>query len=566
MAEKTKKSAGAAAVKVDLRAMPKNYEAEQAVLGSMLIDKDAADMILSRLTDGDFFSEQNAVIFRAAKTLLKQNDPIDTVTVADKLEKDRLLEDAGGIAYISGLAAAIPSAANAEYYAEIVQRDGLLRELIRAGNQITKKAYEATDAKAALSKAESIVFNLADDRDTSEFMDISQASSAAIEEIEKIQSGNDARKIVKTGFERFDKITGGFKSGDFVLVAARPSVGKTALALNIAANAALDGNKTVAIFSLEMPTIQLVKRMLSYVSSVSMGRMNESFRLSRPEMRALYDAHERLNTSRIFIDDSSMVMPSDILSKCRRLKRSGAGLDLVVIDYLQLMKVGDGRSPESRQQEVSEMSRMMKIYAKELDVPMLVLSQMSRGVEQRTEHEPKLSDLRDSGAIEQDADMVIFLHKPALYNKNLNPNEVELRVAKNRNGPLGEVYLDWDGERTAFTEKDKSDNTEQRKEISEDKQVRESVFASPASIAVEAVKAERNQIFDGDMSENSANALARENDKMGMEKTANANNVDIENLSANGEPLDGESMPPSSVMNEPGDQKIDSLASEDLPF
>ncbi|MDR2635170.1 MAG: replicative DNA helicase, partial [Clostridiales bacterium] len=392
----------------ELRAMPKRLEAEQAVLGAMLIDNEAADTVLTELTENDFYDTRNAVVFTYAKRLHERNKPVDTVTVVDGLDADGKLDDAGGLTYISALANSIPSSANNDYYIDIVRRYGVLRDIIRAGNSIVRFIYDETpEAADAVAMAEKTIFNISEGRDHTEFVSIADAGAAAIEEIEKIQKNRDDRNITRSGFEKLDTLTGGFKPGDFVLLAARPSVGKTAFALNFAVNAAINQHKSVAIFSLEMPTVQLVKRMLSYISKVSLGKMGRPQALSTPEFGTLLDAHKKLSATNIFINDSGMITPSEILSKCRRLKRSRSGLDLVIIDYLQLMKMRDKQFGDySRQQEVSDMSRMMKIYAKELGVPFFVLSQMSRGVEQRNEHEPRLSDLRESGAIEQDADMV----------------------------------------------------------------------------------------------------------------------------------------------------------------
>ncbi|MDE6060823.1 MAG: DnaB-like helicase C-terminal domain-containing protein, partial [Clostridia bacterium] len=286
----------------------------------------------------------------------------------------------------------------------------------------------------------------------------------AINDIEAVQKGKGFGKVVRTGFERFDRKSRGLKPGELVLIAARPSVGKTAFALNIAANVAMnkDDPKTVAIFSLEMPAELLAKRMLSYVSGVSLSKMDVAGGLSRGDSyQTLVNAYKVLSSKNIFIDDYSMNGPADVLSKCRRLKRE-KGLDLVIIDYLQLMtNVGaNGRAMESRQVEVSDMSRKMKIYAKELDCPIILLSQMSRGIEQRNDHTPLLSDLRESGSIEQDADIVMFLYNPSRYNAALPDNQVILDVKKNRNGPIGGIMLEWTGETTTFREIGEVDSTQ----------------------------------------------------------------------------------------------------------
>lgn len=439
------------------RSMPKNNDAEKAVLGAVLIDRDAADSIVPQLQPEDFYSAQNSLIFEAMQRLLNSSDAIDILTVSDTLEVMGKIEDVGGIAYLTELSNVLPSAANADFYLEMVKRDSMLRRIIAAGNQITKIGYAGSEADSALSLAEQEVFALSKTLDKNKFVDIASASAMAIDEIEKIQSGTDTRTVVHTGFSQLDSLTNGFKGGEFILIAARPSVGKTAFALNIAVNAALTYHKSVAIFSLEMSNVQLVKRMLSYISKVSLKRMNFENGLSRTELRTIYRAHESLIESHVMLNDGGMISPNAILSQCRRLKRSAAGLDLVIIDYLGLMK--DDKEAESRQQDVQNMSRKMKLYAKELNVPFLVLSQMSRDIDKRpaagadtTPRVPKLSDLRDSGAIEQDADMVMFLHKPSRYDNNARPDLVQLRVEKNRNGELRVIDLLWNGETTSFSE------------------------------------------------------------------------------------------------------------------
>ncbi|MDR3217310.1 MAG: replicative DNA helicase [Clostridiaceae bacterium] len=605
-AKKTRSDAGANG---ELRAMPKRLEAEQAVLGAMLIDGDAADSVLTELREGDFYDIRNALIFATAKRLQERNKPVDTVTVIDSLDIDGKLEDAGGVAYIGGLANSIPSAANNDYYSDIVRRYGVLREIIRAGNQIVRYIYEETPEETdAIAMAEKAVFNISESRDRTEFVSIADAGAAAIEEIEKIQKNRDDRNITRSGFNKLDTATGGFKPGDFVLLAARPSVGKTAFALNFAANAALNQHKSVAIFSLEMPTVQLVKRMLSYTSNVSLSKMGRPQALSTQEFAALLNAHKSLSETKIFINDSGMITPSEILSKCRRLKRGKSGLDLVIIDYLQLMKMRSGSGGDySRQQEVSDMSRMMKIYAKELGVPFFVLSQMSRGVEQRNEHEPKLSDLRESGAIEQDADMVMFLFKPYQYDKNQDPNDVTLVLGKNRNGPLVNIPLHWDGEKTAFSEKEESSengaasyrpqgakppkpsnggddddgmpftDTAPKSAHGSDAPPTYSADSPFAAEEEDDVKAKNKKNSGKQNQDGLKKVLAAENVTYGGDaENSPFKEVVSEELILNGAkkslrepPFDGSKSKPNSVLNEPGDQEIDELkklAKKDLPF
>ncbi len=436
-----------------LRALPSNVEAEQSVLGSMLISGDAADAIIPMLKAEDFYLAQNRTIFSVMKDLQEQGKPIDHVTVADALELHGKMGDVGGMDYILELTNILPSAANGEYYAQLIKRDALIRRVIEAGNKIAKEGYEATDGTNALEEAERLIYRIAEDASEKALLKADNALAQAYKSIQDAQSGNVPKNIVATDFPGLDSRTKGFKPGEFILVAARPSVGKTAFCLNVAANACLNHGKTVAIFSLEMPAEQLVKRMLANVSQVSMEAMETRGGLNTSEKARLYKAYKALLYTNLYIDDYSMNGPNDVLSKCRRLKRE-KGLDLVIVDYLQLMTGGsNGRSPESRQVEVSEMSRKMKIYAKELDVPIMVLSQMSRDVEKRKDdHEPKLSDLRESGSIEQDADVVMFIYRPSSFKPDWPEKQVVLAIKKNRNGPIGDVVLEWTGETQSFKE------------------------------------------------------------------------------------------------------------------
>lgn len=432
--------------------MPNNVEAEASVLGAILIDGKAADIIIPMLKAEDFYLSQNRIIFEAMKQLQNESKPIDTVSVCDALELQGKLDEVGSISYLSELAEGVVSAANGEYYASIIKRDSLTRRVIEAGNNIAKFGYECQDGKDALDNAEKLVYAIAEQSSEKALVKIDDAAALALKTIQDNQSGNVPKNAVYTDFPKFDDMTHGLKSGEMILIAARPSVGKTAFALNIAANVALNHGKKVAIFSLEMPADLLANRMLAYISGVSLSKMNTRGGLTSTDYKKLYAGYKALLASDIYIDDYSMNGPSDVLSKCRRLKRE-KGLDLVIIDYLQLMTAQkSGRAAESRQVEVSDMSRKMKIYAKELDCPIILLSQMSRGVEQRPDHTPLLSDLRESGSIEQDADVVAFLNNPSKYNPALPANEVILDVKKNRNGAVGEIKLDWEGATTTFRE------------------------------------------------------------------------------------------------------------------
>lgn len=434
--------------------MPNNVEAEQNVLGALLIDDKMADVIMPTLAVEDFFVSQNRIIYSAMRELVERSSPIDTVSVADKLELQGKLDEVGSIDYLNSLAMGVVSSANAKYYADIIKRDSLTRKVISAGNDILEYAYTCEDGADALGKAEQLVFKIAEEKTDKALIHAKEALATAFQNIQDAQAGNTPSNLIFTGFTNFDRKTKGLKPGDFVILAARPGVGKTALALNIAVNCLLK-NKTVAVFNMEMTAPSLVKRMLAYLSGVTFESMDVRGQLSDSDIAKLYNAYTTLLGKELYIDDYSMNHPSDILSKCRRLKRE-KGLDLVIVDYLQLMEADSkGRASESRQNDVSTMSRQLKVYAKELGVPILALSQMSRGAEKEG-RAPQLSDLRDSGAIEQDADVVMFLHDPSKVDENLPKDEILLLLRKNRSGSIGEMKLHWDGSTTTFRDIDES--------------------------------------------------------------------------------------------------------------
>ncbi|MBQ9108132.1 MAG: replicative DNA helicase [Clostridia bacterium] len=438
----------------NLRAMPNNVEAEQNVLGALLIDDKMADVIMPTLAEEDFFVSQNRIIYAAMRELVERSSPIDTVSVADKLELQGKLDEVGSIDYLNSLAMGVVSSANAKYYADIIKRDSLTRKVISAGNDILEYAYTCEDGADALGKAEQLVFKIAEEKTDKALTHAKEALATAFQNIQDAQAGNTPSNLIFTGFTNLDRKTKGLKPGDFVILAARPGVGKTALALNIAVNCLLK-NKTVAVFNMEMTAPALVKRMLAYLSGVTFESMDVRGQLSDSDIAKLYNAYTTLLGKELYIDDYSMNHPSDILSKCRRLKRE-KGLDLVIVDYLQLMEADSkGRASESRQNDVSTMSRQLKVYAKELGVPILALSQMSRGAEKEG-RAPQLSDLRDSGAIEQDADVVMFLHDPSKVDENLPKDEILLLLRKNRSGSIGEMKLHWDGNTTTFRDIDES--------------------------------------------------------------------------------------------------------------
>ena len=441
---------------VKAKIMPYSIEAEQSVLGACLIDDDASNSIMNTLTKDDFYLETHQEIYNAMYNIFKKNQPIDYVTLTDELDNANLLQAVGGLEYITNLTNVLPSAANFKVYVEIVKRDSVLRKIISSSQKIIEKAYDSSDKDDALNYAEQLIFEIGKDEETSSLVHIGGALSDVIKKFDNLSKNKDGIKGIATGFKDFDAVTNGLQNSDLILLAARPGVGKTSFAMNIVTNAAIKENKKCAIFSLEMPRTQIAQRAICSVASVSMAKALKGD-LSVEEWKSLWTANKKLTESGIYIDDSSMNTPMSILSKCRKLKRE-SGLDLVMIDYLQLMSSGN-KKVESRQNEVSEMTRFLKIAARELNVPVIVLSQLSRAVEQRKgDHKPQLSDLRESGSIEQDADIVLFIYKPEMYNDVQNEDEpgiCTLSIAKHRNGELKDIKLRWIGEYTTFVDKDK---------------------------------------------------------------------------------------------------------------
>ncbi|MBQ7977567.1 MAG: replicative DNA helicase [Clostridia bacterium] len=451
------------------RRLPFNFEAEQAVLGAVLISQEAPTTILTELKKSDFFTKEHQIIFDTMQELFikKNHTYFDYIILTSELEIKGLLDTIGGVGYLITLANVLPSATNYNYYVEIVKRDSILRKLISAGGEIIENAYSNDDREAALGFAESKIYSISQTTEQSALEHIRMSLEDVVEDFELCFQNPDAKRGMPTGFPGLDHYTNGFQKGDLIILAARPSFGKSSLAVNFVQNAAVKYKKTCAIFSLEMPRAQLARRMAcsiakEYCKTVSMEKVLRGD-LNETEQRSFRKAVNLLAEAPIFIDDNSNNTPAEIKSKCMRLKNDpSCGLDFVMIDYLQLMSSERTRS-DSRQQEVSDISRNLKIMAKELGVPVLALSQLSRAVEQRTvgDHKPQLSDLRETGAIEQDADIVMFIHRPSRYadtNKDasLDPTQAFLILAKHRNGPLGEIPLIWDGATTTFrsTEKD----------------------------------------------------------------------------------------------------------------
>ena len=445
---------GLATLPMPDRQPPYAPEAEISVLGGMLIDGDAVARALEVVDDSMFYREANRRIFRAMARLFQRGQVIDPITVSEELKKTDELDFVGGLAYVGELLDAVPTAANIEYHARIVRERALLRKLIEASSQIIRDSYEPGErtVEEVLDQAEHHIFQVAQSHDRQGFVWIKKILYPTFEKIEQIQAAQGGITGVPTGFYDLDEMTGGFQRGDFIVVAARPSMGKTSFVLNIAQNAAISNQTPVAVFSLEMSREQLVQRMLCSEGLVDLGRLLRG-RLTDDDYVRLAQAAGHLNTAPIWIDDSGSLSVLEMRAKGRRLKAEQPDLGLVIVDYLQLMH---GATSENRQQEVSAISRGLKALAKELGVPIIALSQLSRAPEQRNDKKPQLSDLRDSGAIEQDADLVMFLYREEYYQKD-DPEaaakaegHAELIIAKQRNGPTGVVPLYFRKECTRF--------------------------------------------------------------------------------------------------------------------
>lgn len=433
------------------RMMPHSIEAEQSVLGCCLIDDNVPVQVMNKLKQDDYYTQAHQTIFEAMNKIYQENKPIDFVTLTDELERMGAMESVGGIDYITTLTNIVPSAANFMHYVNIVKRDSVLRNLIKASQNIIEKSYEYDeDGKDdVLGYAEKQVYDIAKDEEDSGLTHIGEPLNNVIAKFDKIAKDKDAFKGIPTGLKTLDKVTNGLQNSDLIFLAARPSVGKTSLAMNIVNYAAIQGKRNCAVFSLEMSKEQLAQRSLCGVSGVNMKKAIDG-KLTPEDWQALWAGSKKLGEAQIFVDDSSLNTPIAILNKCRRLKRE-KGLDLIMIDYLQLMT--GGKKAESRQNEVSELSRNLKVAARELNVPIIVLSQLSREVEKRQDHRPVLSDLRESGSIEQDADIVMFIHNPSKYNDVQvvdGENMCELIIAKHRNGQLATIKLKWIPEITTF--------------------------------------------------------------------------------------------------------------------
>lgn len=435
------------------RVMPHNQEAEQSVIGAIFLEPQALVTASEVLVPEDFYNAAHKLIFETMLTLNDQRTAIDTVTIAEELSNKNLLDDVGGITYITELASAVPTAANVAFYASIVAEKSVLRRLIRTATKIVEDGYTREDEVAELlGEAEKQIMEVASRKNSSDFKHIKGVLVETYDHVEQLQNRQGDITGIPTGFRDLDKLTAGFQRGDLIIVAARPSVGKTAFALNVAQAVGTKTDENVAIFSLEMGAEQLVMRMLCAEGNID-AQVLRTGALTTEDWGKLTLAMGALSRAGIYIDDAAGIRINDIRAKCRRLKQEH-GLGMILIDYLQLIQ-GPGKAGQNRQQEVSDISRSLKGLARELEVPVIALSQLSRGVEQRQDKRPMMSDLRESGSIEQDADIVAFLYREDYYDKETeDANTIEIIVAKQRNGPTDTVKLAFKKEYNKFVSVD----------------------------------------------------------------------------------------------------------------
>ena len=461
----------------EVSVLPYNLEAEQSVLGCILIDQDLQYEIQAKLEVEDFFLESHKLIFESICSVLNDNIPVDVVTLADTMSKTEeqarnskrktvnllslvenmelktTLTKAGGIEYLTELTKSVVSSSNYEYYLNIVKRDSVLRKLMRAADDIIKNSKTSTDIRNAVTFAESSIYKISEKISTSSLTNIKDNFAEVIELFENIQNDANYNQGLNTGFTMYDKMTNGLHKGNLIIIAARPSVGKSTFVMNIVEHVALKKDATCAVFALEMSKNELAERMYSSISGVSINKPRKGL-LNKDDWAKIWNAQKLVNKANIFVDDTPQVTVPDILSKCRRLKAQNGKLDLIVVDHMQLMNAT--KSSESRQAEITEISRGLKMIAKELDVPVIALSQLSRTSEKQG-RKPILSDLRESGAIEQDADVVMFIHRPEMTQEGkkeedepIKKDEAEIIISKNRSGPRGSFNLLFKGELSKF--------------------------------------------------------------------------------------------------------------------
>ncbi len=431
-----------------MRSLPQSLEAEQSVIGAMIIDKSAIAKALEKLNEEDFYRDGHKIIFKAIREMFSKDMAVDLVTLLEYLKSTDKLEKAGGVTYISEVSSSIITTANLEAYIKIVEEKSTLRKLIRSATSIIEESYNKQDrVDEVLDLAQKKIFDLAEKQGSNDYEPLSNVLERGFLEIERLFNNKGSITGVGSGIRDLDAKTSGFQKGDMVLIAARPSMGKTTFSLNIAENAALREGKSVVIFSLEMSKEQLAYKLLCSEANVDMLKLRTG-NLDDDDWERIARATGPLSKAKIYIDDTAGLSVMEMRSKCRKIKMEH-GIDMILIDYLQLMSGSSGS--ESRQQEVSEISRSIKALAKEMECPVIALSQLSRAPEQRADHRPMLSDLRESGSIEQDADVVMFLYRDEYYNKETEDKNIgECIIAKQRNGPVGTVKMAWIGAHSKF--------------------------------------------------------------------------------------------------------------------
>ncbi len=435
-----------------LKIPPHSIQAEQSVLGGLMLDNRAWDTVADRVGEEDFYRKDHRLIFRAILDLAARDEPFDVITLSETLEKGGQLEDAGGLAYLGALAKDTPSAANIGAYADIVRERSVLRQLIHVGTEISNSAFQTQGRETGelLEHAEQKVFQIAEQRQRGSkgFMPIKSLLVDAVDRIETLFQQEGSITGAATGFDDFDEMTSGLQGSDLIIVAGRPSMGKTSFAMNIAENVAIKGDKAVAVFSMEMPGEQLAMRMMASLGRIDQHRIRTGT-LEDDEWPRMTSAINILAEAKLFIDDTPALTPTEVRARTRRLARDQGQLGLIVLDYLQLMQSPSGS--ESRVAEISDISRSLKSLAKELNVPVMALSQLNRNLEQRPNKRPVMSDLRESGAIEQDADVIVFIYRDEVYNED-SPDKgtAEIIIGKQRNGPIGTIRLTFLGQYTRF--------------------------------------------------------------------------------------------------------------------
>ena len=421
------------------RVPPQNIEAEQSVLGSMMLSKDAMADVIESVRADDFYKPAHETIFDIAVKLYNAGDPVDALTVGAELQRSNQLGRIGGAEYLHTLISVVPSAASAGYYARLVREQSILRRLVEAGTRIASMGYDSDGAEVdmVVDGAQAEIFSVTERRNSEDYLSIGDVMERTLEQVEAASSRDGQMLGIPTGFRDLDDLTGGLQAGQMVVIAARPAIGKSTLGLDIARAASIRAGKASVIFSLEMSREEITKRMLSAEAGVKLSRLTKG-PMGPNDWERLAQTAAKVSKAPLYIDDSPNMSLMEIRAKCRRLKQQH-NLGLVVVDYLQLMS--SGRKVESRQQEVSEFSRALKLLAKEIEVPVIAISQLNRGPEQRTEKKPMLSDMRESGAIEQDADIVILLHRDDAYDRDNRPGEADFIVAKHRAGPTDTIAV-----------------------------------------------------------------------------------------------------------------------------